>query len=93
MVIAEQGLHRGKAFSASCTSSPVRGLGVHNELGGDTAGTADPNWPQGIVQTIWHHAEYVKQGEEERRGDLWSDCICLLKSLLCVMEPCSPEDG
>lgn len=40
LVIAEQGLHRTKAFSASCTSSPVRGLGVHNELAGDTA---DPN--------------------------------------------------
>ena len=36
-----------KAFSASHTIPPVRRLGVHKKLGGDTAGTADPNWPKG----------------------------------------------
>ena len=32
-----------KAFSASHPTPPVRSLGVHKKLGGDTAGTADPN--------------------------------------------------
>ena len=40
---AEQSLHRVKAFSASHPTPPARRLGVHKELGGDTAGTADPN--------------------------------------------------
>jgi len=39
----EQGSHwLYKASSASRPTPPVRGLGVHKELGGDTAGTADP---------------------------------------------------
>lgn len=29
---------------------------------GDTAGTADP---KGISQTMWHHAQHIKLGEEE----------------------------
>ena len=32
-----------KAFPAPHTTPPVSRLGVHKELGGDTAGTADPN--------------------------------------------------
>ena len=43
LVTAEQGLHRVKAFSAPHPTPPVSGLGVHKKLGGDTAGTADPN--------------------------------------------------
>ena len=43
LVIAEQCLHGVKVFSASQTALPVRRLGVHKKLGGDTAGTADPN--------------------------------------------------
>ena len=42
-VVAEQCLHRAKGFAASHTTPPVSRLGVHKELGGDTAGTADPN--------------------------------------------------
>jgi len=42
-VIAEQCLHRVKVSSASDTAPPASTLGVHKELGGDTAGTADPN--------------------------------------------------
>jgi len=37
LAIAEQHRHRVKAFSVS---------GVGRRLGGDTAGTADPNWPK-----------------------------------------------
>jgi len=36
-----------KASSASPTTQPANGLGVHKKLGGDTAGTADPNGPKG----------------------------------------------
>jgi len=42
-VLAEQCLHRVNPFSASHTTSPARRLGVHENLGGDTARTADPN--------------------------------------------------
>jgi len=27
--------------------------------GGNTARTADPNWPKGILHTIWHHAQCI----------------------------------
>lgn len=40
-IIAKQYLLT-KAFSASQTILPVRQLGVHKELGGQRAGTADP---------------------------------------------------
>ncbi|KAM9605809.1 mitochondrial inner membrane protease subunit 1 isoform 2-T2 [Morphnus guianensis] len=36
-------LHRAEAFSASHPTPPARRLGGHKELGGDTAGTADPD--------------------------------------------------
>ena len=42
-VTAEQRLHRVKAFAASHPTPPASRLGVHKKLGGDTAGTADPN--------------------------------------------------
>jgi len=45
--IAEQCLHRAKVFSASHTIPPMNRLLVHKKLGGDTAGTADPNRPKG----------------------------------------------
>ena len=35
-------LHRAKAFSAPCAALPARRLGVHRELGGDTASTGGP---------------------------------------------------
>ena len=41
--MAEQCLHRGKAFSASHTAPPASRLGVRKKWGGDTAGTvSDP---------------------------------------------------
>ena len=42
-VPAEQCLHRAKAFAAPHPTQPARRLGGHKKLGGDTAGTADPN--------------------------------------------------
>ena len=35
-----------------------------------------------------------KAGGRRRKGvGVWSDGVCLPKSLLCVMEPCFPGDG
>ena len=42
-VTTEQCLHSIKPFPASHPTPPVSNLGVHKNLGGDTAGTADPN--------------------------------------------------
>lgn len=42
-IIAEQGLHRAKAFSAVCTATLVRELVVHERLGSDIRGTGDLN--------------------------------------------------
>lgn len=46
-VISEQGLHKVKAFSASCPAPPASRMGVHRKLGRDTARAAVPNWPKG----------------------------------------------
>ena len=43
LAAAEQHLHRAEDFSASGTALPARRLGVHKELGGDIAKTADPD--------------------------------------------------
>lgn len=42
--IAEQGLHRAKAFSVFHTAILARKLEVHGKLGGDTGRTGDPSW-------------------------------------------------
>jgi len=43
LAIAEQYLHSISAFPVSHTAPPARRLGVHKELRGDTARTADPD--------------------------------------------------
>ena len=43
LVTAEHCSHRAKVFSASHPTPPARRPGVHKKLGGDPAGTADPN--------------------------------------------------
>jgi len=43
LVAAEQCLLRAKDISASNTALPVARLGVHREMGGDRARTADPD--------------------------------------------------
>ena len=85
MVTAEQCLHRVKAFCASHPTPPARGLRGHKELGGDTAGTADPADPRDqAFQTTGHHAQHIKLGEDKGcRGDIWSDGI--LSSQVTVM--------
>lgn len=51
-VIAEQGLHSVKPFSASHIIPPRIKLWVHKEMGGDTAGAADPKFTKEIFHTI-----------------------------------------
>ena len=46
-VVAEQGLHRAKAFPAFHAALPVRRPGVDKVLRGDTARTGGPNRPKG----------------------------------------------
>lgn len=36
---------------------------------------------------------YKVQGRRRRRGDIWSDVVCLYKSLLHMMRPWSPGNG
>lgn len=43
LALAEQSFHSAKAFDASHPISPETGLGLHKELGGNTAATGDPN--------------------------------------------------
>ena len=47
--IAEQCSHSVQVFSASHAAPPASGLGVHKNLGGDTARTADRSWPNGYA--------------------------------------------
>lgn len=53
-------------------------------------------WPRSnkrIFQTLWHHVQCIKWGEEGGMGFvISSDGVCHLKSLFCVMEPCSAGD-
>lgn len=46
-VNAERHLHRVKGASAAHAATPMRSLGVHEDLGWDTARTSDTNWPKG----------------------------------------------
>ena len=78
LVIAEQFLNKVKAFSASHTAPPVSRMGVHKKLGGDTAGTADPNWPKGypLPYDVIHSKQSSGRGWASR-GDFQSSGICL----------------
>ena len=88
LVIAEQYLHGVKAFSA-----PARRLGVHKKLGGDTARTADPNWPK-ACPAPYHVVLSIKSwGKKKEGGKFGVMPFCLPKSLLRVMEPCFPGNG
>lgn len=42
LALAEQSLHRVKAFGASHPTPPEAGLGLHKELGGNTVGRDGP---------------------------------------------------
>lgn len=52
LLVIEQCLHRAKDFPASLAALPERRLGIHKNLGGDTARTADPGWPKRF-HTTW----------------------------------------
>ena len=59
---------------------PVSRLGVHKKLGGDTAGTADPQLTKGISHTIMTSCSAYKAEGRRRKGeDIQSDGICLPK--------------
>lgn len=87
LVIAEF-MHSDKAFLAPHTMPPARRLGVHKELGGNTARRADPHRIKGMFHTIWYHTQHKKLRMKEK-GRTQSDDACLPNTLLCVIEPCS----
>ena len=64
-------------FCSSPTPS-AGGLGVHKKLGGDAAGTADPNRPKGYSRPYDMLSTWSWGNEEEGR-DIWSDGVCLPK--------------
>lgn len=45
---------------------------------------------QGIFHSIWHQAQHIKLGEEEKRRDIFGVGVCLPKPPLIVMGPCFP---
>jgi len=47
LAVAEQSLYRVKSFSPVPAPTKTSRLGVGKRLGGDTAGTTDPNCPRG----------------------------------------------
>lgn len=83
-IITEQDLHRPKASFTCCAAILARRLGRCRKRRGDTARRGDSNRPK---QYSRPYTEYIKW------GGIWSDGICLPKSLLYVMESCSPGGG
>ena len=95
LLLGRQGL-----FSSSCWP----GLRLRGKLGGDTAGTADPNWPKGcympynVILSVW--AGGVGWGQKLLLGNRacsvhWvvSNCICaslVLHIYYYYIFPCFP---
>ena len=46
--------------------------GGHKELAGDTAGTAEPNWPKGYAMPYDTMLSIQSWGNKKERGDVWS---------------------
>lgn len=69
-MVAEQCLHSMEAFCA-CTALPMNGLGVHEELGGDTSRTGDPHGPRGYARPHGIISVYKTSGGG--RGIDWRD--------------------
>lgn len=86
MFTVKQYLHSVKTFCAPHSRPGVCGLGMHKDLGEDTAGTTEPNRAKG-------YSRPYAVGEEGRRGDFQSGIICLPMPQLRVMEPCLPGGG
>ena len=78
LVIAEQWLHSIKAFYFSHAAPPVSQLGVHKKLGGDTAGTADPNRPKGYSRPYDVTISNKTWGKEAGRAEV-NYGVCLAK--------------
>lgn len=46
------------------------------------------------IQAIWHYVQYKNcKRKKEEEGDIWSDDVCLEKSVSRTMVPCIPGDG
>lgn len=75
--------HSIKVFSVSHAVLAVSRQGVHCDLGGDTASTADPGWPKGCpTHNVMTHDDTISTkscGEERVREDVWSYHVCLPK--------------
>jgi len=68
---------------------------VHEELGADTAGTADHIGSKGYPRpydVVLSNKSWGKKKEGEA-GRVWSDGVHLPKSPLHLTEPCFPGDG
>lgn len=50
-----------------------------------------PTLTKGLFHATGHHAQHIEL--KEGTGNSWHNGICLLKSLLCIMEPCFPGGG
>lgn len=85
LAVADQCLHRVKAFSSSYTALPLSRLGVHMELGGTQRGQLTRDVPEHVMSR-----SEIKAGER-RHSELAE--FCLLKSQLQVIEPCFPRDS
>lgn len=67
----------------------MRGLGMHNEFGEDTARAAGHGYPILCDITI----QIKTWGKKKEERDSHSDTVCLPKSPSCLMELCSLGDG
>jgi len=61
--------------------------GVHEKLGGDMAGTTDPDWPEGCSTPVDVVLSNKSQGKERGQGNDQSYYICHCKYALCLMKP------
>jgi len=77
LITNEQCLHRAKVFSASHSTPPASGLGVHEKVGGDAAGTADPNWPKWYSMLYDIMLSIESWGRKKEGGGFWLDGFCL----------------
>lgn len=59
---------------------------LHEELGGETAGTADSNWPDSSPTPQSNMINIKSWGKKEEMRDVLRDAVCLPNLLLYVME-------
>ena len=75
LATAEQCLHSAKALPAPHTAPSVGSPGVHKKLGGDTARTAGPSWPQGCPTPYDVVLSNKSWGKEEKGGGIQLWCL------------------